>query len=156
VRLGDPAARAVALGLAVLAADQLVKALVRSLIDRGEEVDLVVGISLVNVRNDGIAFGILGGSGALVLVVTVLAAAGLIYYLTTQPRRPGQWVAVGLLAGGAAGNVLDRMTASEVTDFVDLPAWPAFNLADVAITAGIAILVITELWADWRGHRAGM
>jgi signal peptidase II len=152
---GGAAARAAVAGIAVLAADQLAKAIVRTWIDRGETVDLPLGISLVNVRNDGVAFGILGGNGALVLAITVLAAAGLLYYLATQPRRPGQWIAVGLLAGGAAGNVIDRIAAGEVTDFIDLPAWPAFNLADIAITAGISILVITEVWADWRAHRAG-
>lgn len=155
MRPGGTAARAAAIGIAVLAADQISKALVRTWVDRGENVDLALGASIVNVRNDGVAFGFLGGNGGLVLAVTILAAAGLVYYLATQPRRPGQWVAVGLLAGGAAGNVIDRVAAGEVTDFIDLPAWPAFNLADVAITAGIATLVITELWADWRQRASG-
>jgi signal peptidase II len=153
--LGGAAGRAAVAGIGVLAADQLAKALVRTWIDRGEAVDLILGISLVSVRNDGVAFGILGGSGALVLAITVLAAAGLVYYLATQPRRPGQWIAVGLLGGGAAGNVIDRIAAGEVTDFIDLPGWPAFNLADVAITAGIGILIVTEVWTDFRRHRAG-
>lgn len=147
------AARATAVAIAVLAADQLAKALARTWLDPGERADLILGVSLVDVRNDGVAFGILGGNGALVLAITVLAAAALLYYLATQPRRPGQLLALALLAGGAAGNVIDRIAFGEVTDFVDLPAWPAFNLADVAITAGIGTLVVTEVWADWRRHR---
>lgn len=80
--------------------------------------------------------------------------AGLAYYLTTQPARPGQWVALGLLAGGATGNLIDRLAGGEVTDFIDFPTWPAFNVADIAITLGIAALVVIELSADWRARRA--
>ena len=55
------------------------------------------------------------------------------------------WVAAGLLAGGAIGNLADRIRADAVTDFVDLPPWPPFNLADVAITAGVLLLVFLYL-----------
>lgn len=148
------AVRAAVVAIGVLAADQATKALARSLLDRGESAELLLGISFVNVRNDGIAFGILGGNGALVLAITLLAVAGLGYYLVTQPVRPGQWLAVGLLVGGASGNLLDRLALGEVTDFIDLPAWPAFNVADIAITLGIAALVVIELRAEWRMRRA--
>lgn len=143
-------ARVGLLALGVFAADQAAKAVVRTTIERGDAVGLLLGADLVNVRNDGIAFGLFGGSTVLVLAVTLLAALGLAYYVMTQPRRRGQWVAVGLLAGGAAGNLVDRVAAGEVTDFIDLPAWPAFNLADVAITVGIATLIATELLAELR------
>ena len=56
------------------------------------------------------------------------------------------WIAVGLLAGGALGNLADRVRAGAVTDFIDLPLWPPFNLADMAITAGVALLA----WAYLR------
>jgi signal peptidase II len=148
------AARAGLVAIAVVTADQLAKALARTLVDRGESADLILGVSFVNVRNDGVAFGILGGNGTLVLAITIAAVAGLTYYLVTQPARPGQWLAVGLLGGGATGNLIDRLAAGEVTDFIDLPAWPAFNVADVAITLGIAALVVIELSADWRSRRA--
>jgi lipoprotein signal peptidase len=52
------------------------------------------------------------------------------------------WVAVGLVAGGALGNLADRIRADAVTDFVDLPHWPPFNLADMAIVAGVVLLAI--------------
>ena len=55
------------------------------------------------------------------------------------------WVAIGLLAGGAVGNLADRVRAGAVTDFIDLPPWPPFNLADVAITAGVLLLVLIYL-----------
>lgn len=139
-------ARALLIGLAVLGADQLTKAIARGSIDRGESVDLVLGIDLVNVRNDGIAFGLFGGSAVIVLLITLLAGAALLYYVASQPERTGGWLALGLLGGGAAGNLIDRLAAGEVTDFIDLPAWPAFNIADVGITAGIVALLIAELW----------
>ena len=55
------------------------------------------------------------------------------------------WVAVGLLAGGALGNLADRIRADAVTDYVAIGSWPPFNLADVAITVGVAILALSYL-----------
>ncbi len=63
-------------------------------------------------------------------------ALGVVGYLFARdPARPGMWVATGLLAGGAIGNLVDRIRADAVTDYVDIAPWPPFNLADVAITA---------------------
>ena len=62
-----------------------------------------------------------------------------------NPTRPGMWVAVGLLAGGALGNLADRVRADAVTDYVDIFAWPHFNLADVAITLGVVVLALSYL-----------
>ena len=53
------------------------------------------------------------------------------------------WVAVGLLAGGALGNLIDRVRAGEVTDYIDVLSWPPFNLADVAITLGVVVLALS-------------
>ena len=55
------------------------------------------------------------------------------------------WVAAGLLAGGALGNLIDRLFAGEVTDYIDVGSWPPFNLADVAITAGVVLMVLIYL-----------
>ena len=55
------------------------------------------------------------------------------------------WIAVGLVGGGALGNLIDRVRAGEVTDFIDLPRWPPFNLADVAIVAGVILLAAIYL-----------
>ena len=67
------------------------------------------------------------------------------YLFARDPARPGMWVAAGLLAGGAIGNLVDRVRAGEVTDYVDLLSWPPFNLADMAITAGVLVLVYIYL-----------
>jgi len=65
------------------------------------------------------------------------------------------WVATGLLAGGAIGNLADRVRAGAVTDYVDLPPWPPFNLADVAITAGVLLLVFLYLREAEREREGG-
>ena len=113
-------------------------------------------------RNTGMAFGLFGGSDAqwfpiLLQVVSggvVLLLAWLLFAGRVETRLSGAGLA--LLAGGAAGNLLDRLIHGAVTDFVELHAgsfyWPAFNLADSAITIGAALLVIELFRGD--SHRA--
>ncbi len=140
-----PARRAAAVALATVAADQAVKAVVRTTIERGEEVELLLGIQLVNVRNRGIAFGLFAGGGAVLVIFAVAALAALLIFFARHRDRPLVWLPTGLLIGGALGNLLDRTLEGAVTDFVDLPLWPAFNLADVAITLGvISLLYVLE------------
>ena len=89
--------------------------------------------------NSGVAFGLFSGGGdALVVAFTALALGLIVGWFSLDTLRPGLWLAVGLLAGGALGNLADRVCDGAVTDFIDPPAWPAFNLADVAITAGVS------------------
>jgi signal peptidase II len=130
---------------AVVAADQAIKALVESSLTIGEEAEVLGPITITNVHNRGIAFGLAGGSGDGIVVAT-FAALGLILLLFARTAGTrGTWVAVGLIAGGALGNLADRIRADAVTDYIDLPAWPAFNLADIAITLGVALLAWTLL-----------
>jgi signal peptidase II len=129
----------------VVALDQGTKQLVVATIDRGKPVDLVLGFHLANVRNDGVAFGLLGGAGTLVLILTLLTMAVLLGYFAVRAGDPGVWFAVGLVIGGAAGNLIDRARLGAAIDFIDPPAWPAFNLADVAIVAGVALLGMSML-----------
>jgi signal peptidase II len=142
VRVSRDWARALALIVAVVALDQATKTLLEAQIDPGEHRDLVLGFELVNVTNEGIAFGFLGDGGSLVLVVTLVALGLLLTWFVLAEPRPGLWIAVGLLVGGALGNLVDRVTDDGVTDFLDPPLWPAFNLADVAITAGVVVLIL--------------
>jgi signal peptidase II len=131
------------LAAAVLALDQLTKQIVDAALSRGEAVDLFFGIEITNVRNDGVAFGLLAGGDVPVIAFTVCALAVLLAYFAMDPARPGGWIAVGLICGGALGNLVDRLTIGSVIDFIDPPLWPAFNLADVAIVLGVAMLVLT-------------
>jgi signal peptidase II len=134
-------ARAALVAAATLAADQAAKAIVRATIERGESVDLAFGIELVNARNSGIAFGLFAGGGALLVIFTVLALGVLLWFFARHRDRRLVWLPTGLLLGGAAGNLLDRVTEGAVVDFFDLGWWPAFNVADVAITFGVLTLV---------------
>jgi signal peptidase II len=126
---------------AVFAIDQLTKAIVRSQLNVGERRDVVAFLDLVRVNNDGIAFGALGGGQAIVVVIVAAALVGLVVYFVLNAGRPLVWLPTGLLLGGALGNVLDRVRLGAVTDFLKVPHWPAFNVADVAITAGVVVLV---------------
>lgn len=136
-----------ALGIcgAVLLADQTSKAAVAAALAPGERLGLVLGFHLTRTTNRGLAFGVLGDGGSGVVLITVAALALVLAWFALDPARPGLWLGAGLLAGGALGNLADRVRADAVTDFIDPPAWPAFNLADVAITAGAIVLVLVSL-----------
>jgi signal peptidase II len=125
----------------VVVLDQVTKALVRHGIDEGSENSVFPAVSLVHVRNKGVAFGFFGGGGWIVPVLTAVALAALVGYFVRQPRKQGLWLATGLLVGGAIGNVIDRVRDGAVTDFIKLPHWDAFNVADMAITFGVLALL---------------
>jgi signal peptidase II len=133
--------------LLVVGADQLSKHLVETSITRGEEQRFLPGIELVNTRNRGVAFGFLPGSHLLVTVLIGVALLVLLVYFARHSTRPLIWLPVGMLVGGALGNILDRVRHGSVTDFVKLPlGWPPFNLADASITLGIlALFLVADL-----------
>ena len=145
--------RAVLVAVGTVVVDQAVKALVRSGIGPGDEVDVVPGLHLVHVRNSGVAFGFFSGGGWLLVLVGAVALAALLAFFATHVRRPLAWLPTGLLIGGAAGNLVDRLRDGAVTDFVKLPHWPAFNVADMAITVGVVVLVYVLEGAPRRARR---
>jgi signal peptidase II len=138
-----PWPRALTLAAVVLALDQITKQIVVAAIERGDPHEIIFGFELANVRNKGVAFGLLAGGEVPVLMITIGALALLLTYFAVHTDAPSLWVAVGLLLGGAVGNLLDRLRIDAVIDFLDPPFWPAFNLADVAIVAGVALLVVS-------------
>jgi len=133
-----------ALAALVVAFDQVTKTIVSGALGPGETVSLVLGAEIADVRNTGIAFGLFSDGQYLVLVVTIAALLLILAYFAHRASRPGLWIGVGLLIGGAVGNLVDRITADEVIDFIDPPLWPAFNGADIAIVVGIAVLVLVH------------
>lgn len=147
------AARAALVAATTVAADQAVKALVRSTIERGDEVDLILGIQLVNVRNRGIAFGLFSDGGVLLVLFAIAALGALLVFFARHRDRPLVWLPTGLLIGGATGNLIDRTREGAVTDFIDLPLWPAFNIADIAITFGVLTLLYVLEGPPRHGHR---
>ena len=137
-----PTVLALALVAVVIVADRITKHAVRTHIGYDDRDTVISGVlALVHYRNTGVAFDFLSGGGAIVLVITLLVLVGLVGYFVLHPGRRGLWVATGLLVGGAVGNLLDRLIDGEVTDFIKFPHWPAFNVADIAITVGVIVLI---------------
>jgi signal peptidase II len=134
-------ARAGLVLVVVVVLDQVTKALVRGGIDVGEEDSVLPAVSLVHVRNTGVAFGAFSGGGLIVVALVAAALAALLYYFVTHLDKPLVWLPTGMLLGGSIGNIIDRVRDGAVTDFVKLPAWPAFNVADVSITFGVLVLL---------------
>ena len=146
-----------ALAALVLAADQAAKATIEAHLVPGEYVEVLGPLELTLSHNDGVAFGLAGGAGVKLVLVTAAALAAIAYLFSREPRRPLMWVAVGLVAGGALGNLLDRLRHGAVTDFVAVGSWPPFHLADVGITLGVGLLVFVYLRdaERERGSEAG-
>jgi signal peptidase II len=132
----------------VLALDQAAKEAVISSMVPGERTDLALGVDLTRVTNSGIAFGLFsGGDDAPVIAFTAIALTLIVGWFAFDSSRPMLWLGVGLLAGGALGNLVDRLSDGGVTDFIDPPLWPAFNVADIAITAGVVVIALIALRA---------
>lgn len=130
----------------VVGLDQLTKALVIDSIQMGERNEVLLFLDFVHVQNDGVAFGFLGDSSqGLVLAVTLAALVLVVGWFAFNRDRPFAWLAVGLLTGGAIGNLIDRLARDGVIDFIDFPAWPSFNVADIAITLGAVTLALVAL-----------
>ena len=139
-------ARAGATVAVVIALDQGSKGLVTSSLRRGESVNVFFGLDVTNTRNTGVAFGALEGSGTIVAVLIGLALILLVGYFAMNAGRRWLWLPVGMLLGGALGNLVDRAREGAVVDFIDPVAWPAFNLADSAIVIGVfGLLYVVEL-----------
>jgi signal peptidase II len=127
----------------VVAVDQGLKAIIQSNLYPGEHVDVIGPFGLTLAHNTGVAFGLAGGGGGLLVGFALASLAFIGWLFSRDPTRPWMWVAVGLLAGGALGNLADRIRADAVTDYVDVFSWPPFNLADVSITVGVLLLAVS-------------
>ena len=126
----------------VVALDQGTKALATSLVSRGERVEVLPFLHIENVRNEGVAFGIGGDISAVFIGATVILLVGFLVFLAFRGGSGWLvWLPAALLIGGALGNLADRVRDGAVTDFISLPLWPTFNLADLAIVAGVLLLL---------------
>ena len=147
-------ARAAAVLVAVVALDQVTKALVRGGIDVGEEDSVLPAISLVHSRNTGVAFGAFSGGGLIVVALVAVALCALLAYFVTHADKRLIWLPTGMLLGGSLGNIIDRVRDGAVTDFIKLPAWPEFNVADISITLGVLVLLWVIEQQDGDEHAA--
>ena len=138
-------ARAAATVVAVVGLDQVTKVAADGGITRGDSVNVFFGLDLTNTRNRGVAFGFLEGKGGVVGVLIAVALLALVVWFALNAARAWLWLPVGLLLGGAIGNLIDRAREGAVIDFIDPIAWPAFNIADACIVFGVlAMLYVME------------
>jgi signal peptidase II len=144
------------LPVAIVVLDQLAKAMVRSAVPLHASVTIVPGlVDFTHVQNSGAAFGILNATEfplktALLTLFAVAALVGVAFYAAGLPRDEVMArVGLALIIGGAAGNLIDRVVAGSVVDFVDVywrtyHFW-AFNVADSAITIGVSLMILDML-----------
>ena len=152
-RVGRAWGLAAALAVVVVILDQIAKSIVEHHIVLGEQVDVLGPLKLTLSHNEGVAFGLADGGGVLLVAITLIALGVVLWLFSRDPVRPGMWVATGLLAGGAFGNLIDRIRHGHVTDFIELPHWPPFNLADCGITCGVIILLVIYVREAERAER---
>jgi len=138
-------------GLLIAVADQLSKAWVRTNLAEGQSLFDIGFLRITHVHNTGAAFGLFQGqSFALTIVAIIGIAVLLVYALVIHRYFP--WLnsmlgrsALGLILGGTVGNLIDRFRFGYVTDFIDFGFWPAFNIADSAVTVGVIIFAYSIL-----------
>lgn len=111
-------------------------------------------VQLIYSRNTGVAFSLLQGFPELLTILALLITAGVIYaYMTQLPRRNlAVQICIGLIVGGALGNLIDRIVLGYVIDFIQVGWWPVFNVADSAISVGAVLLVLTLVRLDTIGR----
>lgn len=148
------------LSLAILVLDQWTKWLVEIHLPHSASHPVLPGfLNLTHVKNTGVAFGLFashgadGGSWILVLMGIVALAAVFLYFRLAPARNRLLLYSLALIVGGAVGNLIDRLASGAVTDFLDVYVgtyhWPAFNVADSAITVGIGLMILDS----FRSHR---
>ena len=148
--------RWLALAAVLAALDQLSKFAVARILTAGVNIEVAPFFNLVLVRNRGAAFSFLSSAAGwqreLFIAIALIASTWIVYLLRRYSRQTLFCFALSLILGGAIGNVIDRVLFGAVIDFLDFHVagyhWPAFNVADSAITCGAALLV-------WEGLRSG-
>jgi signal peptidase II len=134
--------------LTIIALDQLTKYLVISFLNPNDSIEILPFLHLVSVRNTGAAFGMFKGLGSSFFIgISLLAIIFVIWLLVTSKYS---YLGLSLISGGAIGNLIDRILYGNVVDFIDFSVgrfhWPAFNVADSALTIGIMIIFLTSLF----------
>ena len=149
------------LAAGIVAADQLTKWVVQAWLARGQALEIAAFFNLVLVFNKGAAFSFLAGAPGwqtpLFVAIALVAAVVVGVLLLRHPGKPMFCGGLTLILGGALGNVIDRLRFGHVVDFLDFHAfgwhWPAFNLADSAITLGAGLLILESFVHREPGER---
>ena len=161
-RAGGRPVWAVFLGLAavIVALDQVTKAWLTSFLAPGESVDVIGNlVRLVHGQNNGGLFGLFSGQALPFAIVSLVVVALIVAYHARSGRNPYLSVTLGLLLGGALGNLIDRVRLGYVVDFVDAGLgdlrWYTFNVADAAISVAILLLLAASIWPSVARRASG-
>ena len=131
----------------VIVSDQLSKLWIRTNLAIGESLPIIDRLSFIHIRNTGSAFGLLSNQTFLIIVISIAALLFILLFLRyLSPATTLSIVSIGLLMGGALGNLIDRLRFGSVTDFIYFRLWgnfhwPAFNIADASIVVGVCLLI---------------
>lgn len=135
------------ISLAVIITDQISKHLIRTMIRPFEVIDILPFLRIVHIRNEGAAFGLFRDFGNITFILISILAILFVLYLLLRDKKDR--VSLSLILGGAVGNLIDRIIYGNVTDFIDIYAgrfhWPAFNIADSALTVGISLILLNHI-----------
>lgn len=145
----------VVVAVAAFVADRITKLLVQDRIEVGERIELVgTLLELRHVHNRGIAFGLFSGAGSIVVAGTLIVGILLfVFLLRVEPEDRLTILGGAFITGGALGNLVDRVQLGYVVDFIHLPNWPTFNVADIWITVGVVLVLLAQLVAIRREAR---
>ena len=145
------------LSVIIVIFDQVTKYYISQQFELYESIQLIAGLNLTYVHNTGAAFSFLSDAGGWQRWLFISLSSGvsllLVFWLKKQPSTD-IWLAIALalILGGAVGNLIDRIFLSYVIDFIDVYYekwhWPAFNVADSAISIGVGMLIIDSFWFD--------
>lgn len=139
------------LAAAIIGLDQLTKWIIRETVDRGESISVIWPLKIVHITNSGAAFGIFQGAGPLLVIASVVGMVAILIYLFNPTfAHPVMRLGLAMMLGGAIGNLIDRVSEGRVVDFVKVPNFPAFNVADSAITIGVLLLIWAMLFEPDR------
>jgi signal peptidase II len=143
--------------LIALVVDQLSKVIVRLYLPSGTSVSFDGFLKLQQVRNPGTAFGLIRGQSWLLFLgsIAVLLVLLLVLWKWGGPGSRLFQAGLGLIIGGAIGNIIDRIVLGEVIDFIDFRIWPVFNIADLAIVVGVAITLMIVLKDSLKKNTEG-
>ncbi|MFZ0216409.1 MAG: signal peptidase II [Candidatus Dormiibacterota bacterium] len=125
----------------VVIVDRISKALITANVPLDTQFQVLPFLWIQDGQNSGAAFGIGRSATLLFTVASVVVSVALVVYALRTKLRPWTALCLGLILGGAVGNGYDRLVHGQVTDFIALPLWPTFNLADSAVTIGIVLLI---------------
>ena len=132
----------------IIALDQITKYLIVNSLSLYDSIEVFSFLHIVNVRNTGAAFGSFKSLDSSFFIIVAVAAIGFVVYLLM--KRTYNTFGLSLILGGAVGNLIDRVLYGQVVDFVDFSIgsyhWPAFNVADSALTVGIIIILVSSVF----------